>query len=438
MDSEPPRWEPGIPFDAESFVDDAVRNAVNAAAKRSRRHDREDGPAGKAGADSAAHPRLIFDDTEWSESDIEPRPWIARGYMMRGAVTAIVGSGAAGKSSLMVSWAIALVLGVKFHRMTPVEPVRVMTYNCEDDQSEQRRRFSAALRAFGRSPADLAGKLSRVTPQRVGTLFYKDEAGFIGPTPAMRELRARLEAFRPSVLIVDPLVEMHDVDENHNSDMREVMASLRSLAVKFNLAVVVVHHTRKGVVTPGDPEAARGASAVKDLCRVALTLTVMQPEDAKAFNIKEDDRHLYFRLDDAKQNYSAMGSAQWFERHVVPLDNEDFVATAQPWNPPIDVVTPEKQLAIEEALARGTGDGPYSNKLDKSPRSFRTLCIEHGIVTSEGQSGLLARLLTAEGYCVRKFRKPSNRALAAGIQTPDGSPRTANWQDNETDRSGDE
>ena len=432
MDVDPPAWEP---------PDDRVWAAVNKAADDYKAGKFVDGAAAKYSKPPRtpdSRPFLAFDAASWLEKDIEPRPWLAQGYVLRKAVTAIIGAGAAGKSSLMVAWTIALALGEQFHRLKPRQPCRVMTFNTEDDEAEQRRRFSAALRRAGRVPSDLDGKVIRVGAQRVGTLFGKAEDGIIDPLPAMNELRAQLIEFRPDVLILDPLVELHDVDENANSDMREVMAMLRSLAVEFNMAVVVAHHTRKGVVVPGDPEAARGASAVKDLCRVALTLTVMQAEDAKAFNIAEDKRHLFFRLDDAKQNYSAMRETEWFERLVYQLDNDDWVAAAGPWLPPIDVVTPDKRAAVEAGLAQGTGDGPYSPKLDKSARSFKALCTENGIVTSDGQKQLLEALIAVGGYTVRKFKKPSNSGVVQGIRCPDGRPRTAAWVDDETDYGGDE
>lgn len=370
---------------------------------------------------------LTFDDDDWLENDIPARPWIAKGYLLRRSVTAIVGAGAAGKSSLMVAWAISLALCEQFHRFRPQQACRVLTFNTEDDRDEQRRRFSAALRHAGRQPADISGKVVRAGTRGVGTLFGKLENGTIGALPAMGELRTRLEAFRPDVLILDPLVELHNVEENDNSDMREVLARLRGLAVEFNMAVVVAHHTRKGTVAPGDPDVARGASAVKDLARVTMTLTVMQEEDAKALNIRGEDRHLYFRLDDAKQNYGPMGEAEWFERVVYPLENGDFVATAAPWNVPTDLITPDKRAAIAAGLALGSSEGPYSPKLDKSARSFRRLCLENDIVTQEGQRRLLDEMLATGGCHVQSFKKASNRATAQGIRCADGRPMTANW-----------
>jgi hypothetical protein len=53
--------------------------------------------------------------------------------------------------------------------------------------------------------------------------------------------------------LLDPLVRLHGIDENHAGEVAELLAYFRSLQRELNLAVVLVHHTRKN--------AAGGASA---------------------------------------------------------------------------------------------------------------------------------------------------------------------------------
>jgi RecA-family ATPase len=107
------------------------------------------------------------------------------------------------------------------------------------------------------------------------------------------------------VLFVDPLSELHNVEESDNGAMRAVVARFRELAVKHNIAVCILHHTRKGgASSPGDLDAARGASAIAGAVRVALTLCGMSEDDASALGPSTDvqARSHYVRLDDAKQN----------------------------------------------------------------------------------------------------------------------------------------
>ena len=45
-------------------------------------------------------------------------------------------------------------------------------------------------------------------------------------------------------------------------------------------------------------------------------------------------RSSYVRLDDAKQNYAAIGEARWFEKVVYQIGSGERVAAAVPWQAP--------------------------------------------------------------------------------------------------------
>jgi hypothetical protein len=89
-----------------------------------------------------------IDDAGWDEAQIPHRPWIAPGYLLRGAVTLLSGPPSAMKSSLVLAWACAVALKQDFGRLHPVVPPSpVIVYNVEDDAIEQRRRLSAPARS---------------------------------------------------------------------------------------------------------------------------------------------------------------------------------------------------------------------------------------------------------------------------------------------------
>jgi RecA-family ATPase len=109
-----------------------------------------------------------------------------------------------------------------------------------------RRRLSAALRQFEAMPADIASKLICIGPREAGTLFVCDENGEVVPTSLMTRLREIIAERRPALFIADPFGELHAVEENSNTALRVVIAQFRALAIEFDMAVVLVHHTRKG------------------------------------------------------------------------------------------------------------------------------------------------------------------------------------------------
>ena len=50
---------------------------------------------------------------------------------------------------------------------------------------------------------------------------------------------------RPRLLLLDPLVRLHGIDENNAGEVAELLAYFRSLQRQFDLSVLLVHHTRK-------------------------------------------------------------------------------------------------------------------------------------------------------------------------------------------------
>ena len=111
---------------------------------------------------------LWCDLDEWTEADIQRRPWIAPGYLLRRAVTLLIGPPSIMKSSLVLGQACALALGIDFGRFQPVAAGVTILYNVEDDATEQRRRLSAALRQIPlATPAQIREKVIRTGPSGI-------------------------------------------------------------------------------------------------------------------------------------------------------------------------------------------------------------------------------------------------------------------------------
>jgi hypothetical protein len=69
-----------------------------------------------------------------------------------------------------------------------------------------------------------------------------------------------VESLKPLLLILDPFIRLHRVEENDASQIAPLLSFLRQLQRQFSLAVVLVHHARKdsGGSRPG--QALRGSS----------------------------------------------------------------------------------------------------------------------------------------------------------------------------------
>jgi hypothetical protein len=362
----------------------------------------------------------------WDPTKIPPRPWIAPGYLLRGAVTALVGAGGVSKSMLMIAYAVALALGRQYHGMRPAGEFRVVLFNAEDDHEEQQRRLSAVLTSMGVTPDAIAGKVLRIGPKKVATLLARDpETRALYRTRAMNELVNSVRAFGADVLMLDPLAELHTEEENANVALREVVAEFRSLAKEMRLALVLVHHTRKGIVIPGDMDASRGASSVVSAARIGLTVVGMTPDEAKALGLPLGSQRHHFRLDGGKSNYAGLTDCEWFERQSYDVGQGDQAGVPLPWTPPQDVVGLDARLAIQAGVEAGSATGPWSVKLSDDPRSIKHLLVAHGVKTVPGQRSVIDGLKD-DGFVVASFRR-ANRAKAQGLRSPDGQPDTADW-----------
>ncbi len=380
-------------------------------------------------ASSTAPSPIWVDDLAWDESAIPPRDWVAVGYLLRGHVTVVQGPPGVSKSTLMLAYAVALALTAELHGLKPRGPARVMLFNAEDDRDEQRRRLSAILTSHGKRPEHVATNILRVGPAGAATLLTRDpDTNEMLQTPAMTALVEAIEIHRPDVLILDPLSEMHSEEENANVAMREVVAIFRKLAKAHRLALVLVHHVRKGPVVPGDMDSGRGASSIVGAARIVLTVAAMTEDEARAFGLPPDHRKHFFRVDGAKSNYAPLAGAEWFERCQYALENGDGVAIPKPWEPPSNSVDLETKQAVEVAVARGSTAGPWSAKLSDDGRSVRRLFVQHGITSMIGQRKALEDLY-ASGFVLAEFRKPGNRSVAQGLRSPAGLPDQALWTD---------
>lgn len=70
----------------------------------------------------------------------------------------------------------------------------------------------------------------------------------------------RLGSLRPRLLILDPFVRLHRIDENASGEVAPLLAFLRELQRRHAVAVLVVHHAKKGAGRVRGGQALRGSS----------------------------------------------------------------------------------------------------------------------------------------------------------------------------------
>src|SRR5437763_8953753 len=106
--------------------------------------------------------------------------------------------------------------------------------------------------------------------------------------------------------------------------MRSILLRESSPKSQRKMTVPSTHrtHVNKGLPDPGNANRGRGASAFKDAGRLVYTLTPMSDDEAKLFDMGEDERRRLVRMDNAKVNIAPRPvGAKWFKLVGVPLGN---------------------------------------------------------------------------------------------------------------------
>jgi AAA domain len=138
-------------------------------------------------------------------------------------------------------------------------------------------------------------------------------------------LEAALKEFHPDLLVLDPLVAFcAGGNMNDNVAMAQVIRRLKRLAIDFDCAVLVLHHTRKGGTNDGNAEDISGASAIVNLARRAIMPVPMTEKEARQLGVLPSERFRYFKLIDAKSNFAPRSAdSPWYRLHSVDLPNAE-------------------------------------------------------------------------------------------------------------------
>ena len=75
-----------------------------------------------------------------------------------------------------------------------------------------------------------------------------------------KALADTITELQPRLLVLDPFVRLHRVDENVSGEVAPLLAFLRELQRRHQLAVLLVHHARKGGAKMRAGQALRGSS----------------------------------------------------------------------------------------------------------------------------------------------------------------------------------
>jgi len=182
------------------------------------------------------------------EQDAAAERWLVRSLWSEQAVGFIGGAPKSCKSWLGLELAVAVASNTPcLGRFEVDQPGPVLVYLAEDSLGQLRRRVEGLCRARRLSLGAL--DLHVVTAPSLRLDVEADQA----------RLDATLTALRPKLVLLDPLVRMHRLDENSSADISGLLGLLRQMQRQHATAIVLVHHmSKRSRAQPG--QALRGSS----------------------------------------------------------------------------------------------------------------------------------------------------------------------------------
>ena len=178
--------------------------------------------------------------------------WLVEQLWGDSSVGVIGGAPKCSKTWLGLDVALSVATGTAcLGRYAVPRPGPVLIYLAEDALAVVRERVEGMARHRG---MELAGvEIHVITAPSLR----------LDRQPHRQRLLETAHRLRPRLLLLDPLVRLHGVDENDAQQVAELLAYFRLLQRRLDLSVILVHHTRKNAT--GGVAAGQGLRGSSDL-----------------------------------------------------------------------------------------------------------------------------------------------------------------------------
>lgn len=245
---------------------------------------------------------------------------------LSGTVGALVAPGATGKSFWALEAAMSVACGATAESgvaggdligLSPVRSGRVIYFAGEDPEAALMGRIHAIGKHLGQQAREAIVENLNIEVIMGKRLNVMED----------RHLTHVIELCTNTRLVVlDTLSRIHCMDENSNSDMARLVATLEHVASRTGASILYLHHVSKGSAREGQidqQQAARGASALIDNARWCGFIAKMSEDEAKRLSdhtlgkqsIGNDGNRLFVRFGVSKQNYGVTSVDHWYLRH---------------------------------------------------------------------------------------------------------------------------
>lgn len=175
--------------------------------------------------------------------------WLIEGLWTDQAVGILGGEPKCCKTFLALDMAVSVASGTAcLRRFRVFRTAPVLLFPAEDSLPVVRKRLEGICAAAH-------------TPLEALPIYVITASRLLLDLPQDREkLRETVARINPALLILDPFIRLHRSDENASKEVAPLLGYLRQLQRELNVAVLLVHHIRKGSTAKRPGQALRGSS----------------------------------------------------------------------------------------------------------------------------------------------------------------------------------
>ena len=232
--------------------------------------------------------------------EIPLRRWIVQDLIPDRTVTMLSGDGGIGKSLLALQLAIAVSMQREWIGTLP-EYGPAIYVSAEDDRDELHRRVAGIAAKQGIDLTDLRDlHMIPLAGSDAVMGVPEGKANLIRETAVWRGLVQHVERLRPRLIVLDTLADVFAGNEIARQEARQFVGQLRGLALRFELAVVLLAHPSLDGLRSGSGTS--GSTAWSNSVRSRLYIEKLKMEDDS--DIDPDLRVLRVK----KANYGPSGN----------------------------------------------------------------------------------------------------------------------------------
>ena len=362
---------------------------------------------------------------QFNEADLPKRRWIYGNHYCRGFVSVTASAGGIGKTSLTMVEALAVatgrpLLGEKVH-----EQCNVWFICLEDPMDELKLRLAAIMREYNVTHDEIRGKFFMDAEDTINiTLAMETRDGLIENTPLANAMRDKIIENNIGLVISDPFISMHAVNENSNPSIQAVVAMVRRITRETGCAFGMIHHIRKTGGEDATIDSVRGAGALIGAARSARVLNKVSKEDASELGVNEIDAMGLFRVDEGKGNLRPLESAVYRRMKSVKLDNGESIGVAVVYSLPClwDGMTTRVVNNMLTEIDKGIDGERYSSRPQDKARYVGSVVSGYTFANPDHKkSARQAKQIVAEWFETDlleevAYRSESQRKERMGVQ----------------------